>query len=233
MKVQILIAFFLIPGLVVAQDFFQDADAFFSKYVKDGDVEYSLIKSNPNQLSQLVEQVESFSIGRQNQDYQMAFYCNAYNIMVIKGIVDAYPVKSPMDVQGFFDRKNITVAGEKMSLNDLENNKVRPMGDARIHFALVCAAKGCPKIQGEAIFPDRVQDQLQQRAETAMNDPYFIRYPTSNKKVEVSQIFDWYSADFGGGGKILEYVNGFRKNKIPDTTKVGYYNYDWTLNEKK
>ncbi len=233
MKKILILWFSLLPAVLFSQDFFGEADLFFKQHVSEGSVDYEGIKRDPDKLRGLIEQVESFSIGKQNANFQMAFYLNAYNLMVINGIVSKYPVSSPMEISGFFDQKTITVAGEKMSLNDLENKKVRVYNDARIHFALVCAAKGCPILISESYDPERVQDQLQKVTEDAMNDPQFIRYGRNAGEVEVSQIFNWYASDFGGEKGVVPFINQYRKEKIPEGARVSYYEYDWTLNEKK
>ena len=120
-------------------------------------------------------------------------------------------------------------------MNDLENGKIRPeYKDARIHFVLVCAAKGCPKIASFAYFPGKLDQQLDAQTKKAMDDTYFIRVNKGDKKVEVSKIFEWYKEDFTNSGKtILEYVNAYRSEKIPADYAVSQYEYDWQLNVKK
>ncbi len=228
-----IIALIIAPSIVMGQDFFGKADKFFLSAVEEGSVKYEQVKDQPAELNSLIEQVESYKVDGKDKNELLAFYCNAYNLLVIKGITNSYPVKSPMDIQGFFDNKNYTVAGEKLSLNQLENEKIRPFGDARIHFALVCAAKGCPKIKAEAFTPSKVQQQLQSRTDGAMNDGSFLKYRSGDKKAEISKIFEWYASDFEGKENFKAFINKYRVKPIPDSVKLEFYEYDWALNEKK
>jgi hypothetical protein len=139
-----------------------------------------------------------------------------------------------MDLKGFFDKELHTVAGEKMTLNDLEMKKLlQPYKDARFHFALVCAARSCPLLPSFAFQPGKLDQQLTERATLALNNKEWIKVSANQKKVELSKIFEWYKADFTTEGKTsLEWINQFRKEKIPNNFVVGYYEYDWALNKR-
>lgn len=214
--------------------FFDDADAFFSKYVSDGRVDYQKIAENIDELDKLVEQIDNTTLKLSPAIDKKAFYINAYNILVIKGITDNYPVESPLKVDGFFDKIKYPVAGESLTLNDIENKKIREVyKDARIHFALVCAAVSCPELVPGAYFPSELNRSLKKRTTSSLNNEIFIRVDNSNARVEVSEIFKWYKEDFGGSQNIIQYINKFREEKIPEDYSLGYYTYDWSLNEKK
>jgi len=46
----------------------------------------------------------------------------------------------------------------------------------------------------------------------------------------LSQIFKWYTDDFGGSrSTVIDFINSYRE--IPISDKTGYYPYDWTLND--
>jgi hypothetical protein len=165
-----------------------------------------------------------------------AFYLNAYNILVISEVAAHYPAESVQKIPGFFDKNLVTVAGEKMTLNDLEAKKLRePFHDPRVHFALVCGAKGCPHLNRQAFVGNQVDAQLTVQARKVLQDPKFIRVNDATKKVQVSEIFKWYESDFKASGKTgLAYINQYRDSKpIPATYAVEYYTYDWALNDRK
>jgi len=104
--------------------------------------------------------------------------------------------------------------------------------EARFHFVLVCAGLGCPPIINGAYLPQTLENQLQRQTELALNNPNFIK--AKGKKVLLSQIFEWYKGDFTQDGKSeVEFVNQYRKEKFDAKAKVGYYPYNWTLNETK
>ena len=216
-----------------AQDFFKNADSFFGKYVKNGKVNYASIKSNSEELHKLTEMIADQNLSGKSSDFKKAFYLNAYNISTINGIVDNYPVEGPMKIEGFFKSKTHKIAWKATTLNDLENNIIRPtFKDARIHFALVCAAKGCPQIASFAFMPSKVNAQLESQTKKALNNSYFIRADASKKEVNYSQLFDWYKADFlAEANSIVDYLNKYRTTKIPTDYKTGTYNYDWSLNK--
>ncbi len=214
-------------------NFFKDTDNFLKKYVIDGKIDYSSIEKNREELLKLTEQIKDYSFaGKSNQEIK-AFWINAYNILVIKGIIDEYPVNSPMDIPGFFDSKKHLAAGEKVTLNQIENKKIRAVyHDARIHFVLVCAAVSCPPITNFAYQADKLDGQLQKQTIKAINDPDFIKVDKNKRTVAISEIFKWYSEDFKSNGKgYIDYINKYRKEKIPSGYKVEFYTYNWTLNK--
>nr|WP_299487577.1 DUF547 domain-containing protein [uncultured Allomuricauda sp.] len=214
--------------------FFTKADAFFDTYVKNGRVAYNKIKANPDGLNELVDLAKTINISKSDANTYQAFWINGYNLSVIKGIVEHYPLKSPLDVSGFFDKTKYNIGGKEITLNDIENKLLRANfpEEARFHFVLVCAGLGCPPIIADAYLPDTLDAQLQQQTKLALNDPNFVRI--KGKRVNLSQIFEWYKGDFTQGGKsLVDYVNLYRKEKLDAKLKVGYYPYDWTLNEIK
>lgn len=211
-------------------EFFTTANTFFGKYVSGGRVDYSAIQSDKVILNALNEMIKNANLADVSKDTKLAFYINTYNILVIQNVVSHLPLSSPLDVKGFFDVIKFSVAGESVTLNDIENKKLRP--DPRVHFVLVCAAKGCPKLINEAYMPDKVQAQLTAQTKKALNDADFIRFDADAKKVFVSQIFDWYKTDFlKNNASIRDFINSYR-TEIPSDYSFEFYNYNWELNKK-
>ena len=177
---------------------------------------------------------EKITVSKSDSKTYQAFWINGYNISVIKGIVDNYPIKSPLDKAGFFDKKKYAIGGKSITLNDIENKLLRANfpKEARFHFVLVCAGLGCPPIISNAYKPNTLDSQLEKQTKLALNDSNFIR--VKGKKVQLSQLFEWYKGDFTQGGiSEIDYVNKYRNEKIAEGTKIGYYTYDWALNETK
>jgi hypothetical protein len=218
-------------GLQSQNEFFQQADAFFKKHVQNGRIDYQGVKGDET-FSALIQQVEQIDFTELKGAEQKAFLVNAYNLLVIKGTLDAYPIASVKDVAGFFDRKRHLISGKSMTLNELEKNYLLEVfEDPRLHFVLVCGAKGCPPIIPEAYFPDRLEQQLERQTRLALNDLSFIRINPEEQKVFLSEIFRWYVGDFGGSQKAaLAFINGYREKSIPENYSIGYYTYDWSLN---
>ncbi len=215
--------------------FTTDANVFFSKHVENGSVAYAKIKAQISGVESLYKQIGEMSLTGADENEIKSFYINAYNIIVIYWVAKHYPLKSPLDNSGFFDKVKHIVAGEPLTLNALEIKKLlQPYKDARFHFALACAAKSCPPLASFAYTPAKVNQQLDERTVLALNNKEWIKVYPNQKKVELSKIFEWYKADFTTQGlSSIEWINKYRNEKIPNTYSVGYYEYNWELNEKK
>jgi hypothetical protein len=227
---------FLVFFTVKAQQtdaFFNATDSFLKAHVTDGRVDYTAIKANPSSLNQLVEMVKNINVSPTSTEIYQAFWINSYNLLVIKGIVDNFPLNSPLHVDGFFDKMQHEVGGKKITLNEIENELLRAKfpNEPRFHFVLVCAGLGCPPIIDAAFKPKILENQLQKQTSLALNDPNFIR--VHDGKVNVSQIFEWYKSDFERAGGVVSFINKFKTSKLSDGVQIGYYPYDWTLNSKK
>ncbi len=216
----------------IDQQFFTKANSFFAKEVENGLLDYSSLKSN-SELKSLIAIVENADLSSTDDATKKAFYINAYNLHVINQGVDGYPIQSVQDIAGFFDRKKVKVAGDQTTLNNLEKQKLlKPYKDGRLHFVLVCGALGCPPITDFAYLPEKLDMQLDQQTSLALNNPNFIR--VEGNKTGLSQIFKWYTGDFGGSTKsVISFINKYRSSPIAENTKTSYYDYDWALNEIK
>lgn len=214
--------------------FFTKTDVFMKKNVFNSKVDYQSIKSSPNDLNEILEIASKIDLSKETDNNTKAFWINAYNIALIKLVVNKYPVKSPLDISGLFDKTTTTLAGKKITLNDIENKMLREKyKDARIHFVLVCGANGCPPIINNAYMPLTLETQLETQTKLAINNPDFIKVNSKSKKVEFSQIFEWYKADFISKGKNeIDFINKYLATKVDSNYKVAYYSYDWTLNKK-
>lgn len=236
-NISLVIVLFLTAAFAFAQstsDFFSKSDAFFKANVKNGRVAYKAIKDNPTALNELLEMAKGISVSKDNANEYQAFWINGYNLLVIDGIVKNYPIKSPLDKPGFFDGHKNEIGGTKITLNDIENKLLRKNfpKEPRFHFVLVCGGLGCPPIISEAYTPAKLDSQLETQTKLAINDPNFIR--VTKNKVKVSQIFEWYPGDFKQDGKkLVDFINQYKAEKLPEKAKVSYYQYDWTLNEVK
>lgn len=213
-------------------DFFDAADQFFKANVQHGLVKYDQISQNPNEIHELAADIARSGKLDATTDSGKAYLINAYNLFVIKGIVDQYPVSSPQAIPNFFDQKKFEIAGKKVSLNELEKEVLlKQTEDPRLHFVLVCAAKGCPKLISEAYLPETLEEQLDRQTKEAVNDASFTRVDYQNQSVQLSKIFQWYRADFSqGGSSVISFLNNYSENRVGEAYNISYYKYDWTLN---
>ena len=208
--------------------FDQSADAVFKRFVRAGRVNYTGFRGARSTWQPLLESVEDLDISGYSRNERRSFWLNYYNLRTMAQVVDAGSISSPLDVSGFFDGKRSKVAGKNLTLNEIENRYLRP--DPRVHFALVCAAKGCPSIQPRAYTSNRVSAELNAATRRAMNNTSWLK--VNGKKVELSEIFKWYADDFGGTTGLIPFINKYRSEPLPENAEISYYPYDWTLNKQ-
>ena len=210
-------------------------------------VNYSALKAHPNDLNTYlagIERVSSEDFSGFTEKQRLAFLINAYNALTVKLILDHYPVKSIRDIGGLFSNawkiKFFTLFGEKHRLDDIEHEMIRKkFNEPRIHFALVCASKGCPALRNEAFVAVRLDEQLDRTANAFLRDSKRNRFDAKATTLNLSSIFKWYGEDFE---KKFGSVKAFVAPRIAkdsaeeatiknDKVKSSYLDYDWSLNE--
>jgi Protein of unknown function, DUF547 len=204
-------------------------DKLLQKHVQQGKVNYKLFKSDKIALENYIKTLSAnVPAANASKSAKMAFWLNAYNALTIKLILDNYPIKSIKDLDkgNPWEVSRYKLGGKNYSLNEIENNILRPMGDARIHFGLNCAAKSCPPIHGRAFIAATVETQLDQLTRA------FIQKTQENQlkgnTIKISNIFNWYAADFGN---VVEFLNKYAALPVYKNAKITYTTYDWNLNE--
>ena len=171
---------------------------------------------------------------------QAAYWINLYNALTIKLIADNYPVQSitklghSLTSFGPWDDPAAMIAGRSVSLNDIEHRILRPIwGDARIHFAVNCASLGCPNLQPEVFSSNNLESLLNKGAKEYLSHPRGLRF--ENGTLVLSEIFKWYSEDFGDSEEeILKHLGNYvsstmRLKLLKHKTGIDY-EYDWSLN---
>lgn len=216
----------------LAQPDYTAWDAFLKKYVStSGEVDYKSIKTNKKELDAITKALSNTSVLTSwSKNDQLAFWINAYNAFTIDLIVNNYPLKSIQNLDGGkpWDVKRINIGGKKYSLNNIENDIIRSQfKDARIHFAVNCAAKSCPPILNAAFFGKTLDSQLDAVTKKFINNAKYQTITAS--KLTLSKIFDWYAADFGD---IVTFINKYSNLKVNKSSSISYKEYDWGLNGK-
>ncbi len=204
-------------GVVDYKGFIKDSVQ-FNKYLK------TLSKNPPNKKTWSANE-------------RKAFWINAYNAFTIKLIIDNYPVKSIKELGGSiykintpWDKRFINVGGETLDLNNIEHAKLRrEFDDPRIHFAVVCASRSCPKLQNEAFVASKLDQQMDKAGRDFLNNTF--RNRISSNKAELSSIFKWYKSDFTKSGSLIAFLNKYSPVKISEKAEISYLDYDWSLNE--
>ncbi len=213
-------------------------------HVKNGVVDYKAIKTDAR-FPQYLAFLQGTNPAALSGNEKLAFWINAYNAFTIQYVLNKYPIKSLMNKLsyatggGTFKNKFIEINGQKYSLNDIENDIIRPMGDARIHFALVCGAKSCPPLRSEAFTADRLNEQLDEQGRLFMKQTEKNRFDFEKNEIYISKIFDWFKDDFRQNSRseldfIAKYLPEEQAQKLlanAATLKVKHTDYDWDLNE--
>ncbi len=208
-------------------------DRFLKTYVQNGLVDYSRIAANEQDLDDLIALISSLSLNGLSPEGEKSFLINAYNIFVIKQVIENYPISSPQEVEDFFTAESLNLSGTLVSLNGLEKEiLLKKYPDPRLHFALVCAALGCPKIRSDAYFEDDLERQLNEQSRTTISDEYFASFDKETYTISLSKIFEWFASDFGKNkNEIIAFINQYGAEAFPPDASIKYTKYDWSLNE--
>jgi hypothetical protein len=223
-------------------------DRLLGKYVDDqGFVNYRKWKKlDEETLRKYLINIDKQQVESLGGSEALAFWINVYNALTVQGILEFYPLQSIRDkasrILGFniWDDYPVTVRGKAYSLNDIEHKILRKMGEPRIHFAIVCASVGCPKLRREAYDGAKLDFQLEDQARSFFAQPRNLKIDRRTDTVYLSRILDWFGEDFGGSDRAkLDYVSRYvaeerdRAYLREGGPRVKYLEYDWTLNEMK
>lgn len=221
---------------------YDDFDALLKRYVdKEGLVDYATLKAKDEQtLKSVVAKLAKVDASKLEGAHKKAYWINVYNAVTLKAIVERYPIKSIKDLnrKGYDVWKDYRFGKKKRSLNDIEHKILRPMGDPRIHAAIVCASLGCPPLRPEAYLPDKLDAQLDDNVKVWLGSAT-RGVKIVGQTVHMSQIFNWFGKDFGDGSKAahLRWIKRHAPEgiaaKVSAGMKVDYLNWGWALNERK
>ncbi len=193
---------------------------------------YQLVKEEPALLDSLVQMIEGMNTNTLIENEYLAFYINAYNLLVIKGVTERYPISNMQDIEGFFSDLRFNVAGETLTLDEIEFEKLfKKNADPRFHFVLNCGAYSCPTLSNEAMKPEELEAQLNFAIQIVMDRDDYVLIDHESRAVYVSKIFDWYQKDFTENGTIRQFINQHRFVSIPQEYDIKYMEYDWRLND--
>lgn len=213
-------------------------DGLLKKYVKPGTknnvqlayVDYGSLKQDPAWPVAL-SRLEQFSPENlSSRAERLAFYINAYNLLAIKKIVDHHPLQSIKDAGRFGQVWKSTagkIGGKDHSLDQVEHKILRPMGEPRIHFAIVCASVSCPDLRREAFRAVSLEKQLEEQTRIFLASSRGVR--VDGATFQVSKILDWFAKDFQSSGGVENFVLKYRPD-LKGKKMRGSIPYDWALN---
>ena len=228
-------------GTVFSHDLF---DQVLQEHVdENGRVNYTKLKANPEKLEAYLDLLAAATPTKWSYNEQLTFWINAYNAIVIKGVIDHYPTASVRRVKlfrGFFYRLKFQVAGKTYTPNQIEHGILREeFPDPRVHFAIVCASFSCPPLGKRAFSAETIEARLETLTFNFIQNPEQVRIDRAKHIVHLSKIFKWYADDFKEG---YDGVADFLADYLPPEDaeylssrdiQFRYLDYDWTLNDQK
>jgi hypothetical protein len=225
-----------------------DADAwdgFLDRYTRETSdvagvrVDYAGLAGDPSWRA-FVSGLEHASPPREPAG-RLAFWIDVYNVLAIDMVVRHRPVASIRDVGSWlrpvWKHPAGKVAGRTVTLDEVEHRILRPIGEPRIHAAIVCASTSCPSLRREAYQAERLEAQL----DAAMRD--WLASPAKGVRIEadrvlLSRIFDWFAADFEPAGGALAFARPYLSESarvaldaLGPNPRIEWLEYDWTLND--
>lgn len=236
------------------------------EYVEHDLVHYKKWKQHTERLEQYLKSLSEITqdeYEKLSREEKKALWINAYNAFTVKVVLDHYPINgsepyypknSFRQIPDAWDEFYFVVAGRRVNLNEIEHNISRRLNDPRIHFAVVCAAKGCAKINKEAYVATNLDAVLDAQTQKFILDPQNVSFDHKEKIVHVSKLFSWFPLDFlnAVGFKtvpfpppkddevVLRYIvsrspkdvqERFKTDDDYRAYKVLYKDYDWSLND--
>ncbi len=218
-------------------------DALLRKYVDcDGWVDYEGFKAQSASLDAYITAIGGASFNDFGRNEKLAFLINAYNAFTIRLILDNDPLDSIKDIPATkrWNAVRWRIGTMTLSLNQIEHEQIRPkFSEPRIHFALVCAAIGCPKLRNEAYAADRLEAQLDDQTRYIHSHDRWFRYQPGASEVHLTKLYKWYGSDFAQvAGTPQDFAARYSpplktRLKKEKKLKVRWLDYDWKLNDKK
>jgi len=208
-------------------------------HVKNGKVDYGKLKTNSNVLDLVLVEFAGVSKGEFDawgKSKQLAYLINLYNAATLDLVIDNYPLGSIKDIGKPWDKRIVNIHGNNISLNHMEHEIIRKnYKEPRIHFALVCAAKGCPVIISDPYTGNKLESQLDASTRVFLSASDKNKIDDTNQLIVVSPIFDWFAGDFTAkSGSVVAFIAPYYSKNPQDlkSYQIKYTNYDWSLNDK-
>jgi hypothetical protein len=228
-----------VPALSATQPDPAPFDAILQSRARNGGFDYAAAAGqDKKRLAAYLANLGDADPSKMAPDERKAFYINAYNAVAIATVLDKYPTKSILDIDGAFKTIPHRIGGEMLTLDGIEN-KLRESNDARIHFAIVCASKSCPPLAGKAYVAAGLSDALDRQGRAFVNDAGKNQIDRTRGRVALSKIFYWNRKEFerDGGGSLQKEVSKFVADPATASWLASlskepeFLEYDWALNQ--
>lgn len=235
-------------GAQGASSMHDDFDVLLRRHVVDGLVDYDAFDAAP-EFKRYLGTLATSDPERLPPAERLPFWINVYNAYTIQLINSHRERKSIRNInrkfglrlKGPWSERLAQVGGRSYTLDEIEHEIIRKrFREPRIHFALVCAAIGCPPLRSEAYRADRLEQQLAEQTRRFLREtPAKNRVDLTSRTLHMSPIFKWFAEDFGGS---REAIGRFIANAYPagaerQLLESGEFTmreteYDWALNKQ-
>ncbi|MFW6060932.1 MAG: DUF547 domain-containing protein, partial [Phycisphaeraceae bacterium] len=219
-------------------------DDLLAVHVSDagGWVNYETLARDSETLNRYIAQIGEAPFDEMGRDEKLVLLINAYNAFTLKLILEYYSdIDSIRDIPASerWDDERWRVGEHVWSLNQIEHEQIRPkFAEPRIHFALVCAAVGCPPLRNEAYTADQLEQQLEDQTVYVHNQDRWFRYDGGDT-VHLTELYNWYAGDFEqAAGSVLGYAARYspaleRAMDESQRPRIAWIEYDWALNSEQ
>ncbi len=236
-------------------------DAVLDTYVRDGLVYYRALRSDRAKLDGFIAAIASAPVDGAAPADRLAFWLNAYNALVLRAVVDQYPIpqrskdyppRSIRQIPGVFERTPRRVAGRTITLDQIEQTVLTTFNDPRAFLALGRGAVGSGRLRSEAYTGAALERQLAEAAGECVRRAHCIDIDRDGNAVKVNAIFSWRERDFTAAytdrsdprfaarSPLERAVLGFMAPKLLTTEhefidgnqfQVRFQPFDWSLND--
>ncbi|XP_076471765.1 uncharacterized protein LOC143301401 [Babylonia areolata] len=212
-----------------------------------------------------VRDLKNIKLDALTEIQRKVFFINVYNALTIHGLVEQAKLPdSVLKVPHFFKTVAYSIGGFTFTPDDIEHgilrgNKSHPASvkpqfdskdprlklamtscDPRLHFALVCGAKGCPVI---SVYTEENLDKALEAA-TRTYCQAEVQMKTQTNEILMSRLFQWYSQDFGQTDTdvirwVMQYLTPDQQDRASilllklekfGPVSIKYKEYDWSIN---
>ena len=206
-------------------------DVLLQKHVTNkGNVDYKNLKTDTKALQSYIASLgENIPMSSWNKQGKLAYWINAYNAMTIDLILRNYPINSIKDIKDPWKQRYWQLGKKWYNLDEIEHQIIRKMGEPRIHFALVCAAKSCPKLYNKAFAGETLDEDLSKLTREFLADE--TKNTISENTIKLSKIFKWFAKDFKKEGSLIDFLNQYSDVTITSKARKSFKDYNWDLND--
>jgi hypothetical protein len=205
-------------------------------------VDYPGLARSPAWTQLLANLGRTRPLGLSTRAERIAYWLNAYNIFAMDLVVRNQPRRSIRDVGSLFrpvwKREAGRIHGRPYSLDEIEHEILRALGEPRVHAGIVCASVSCPALRREPWTAAHLEAQFDDTLRRWLSNPEKgLAVDRAGNRVRLSRIFDWFEEDFEAAGGVLAFVARYASDADREWLErngagaaVEYLDYDWGLN---